>query len=179
MNNKIIWGAVLLSLVLGVIALSKPSETVVREVIKEVKELGAFASPDITVPVTFHQNFNTAGMVATTSTASAYTLTTKELRRDISYIEWNAGLNLTLTTMASTSAPFASLAKGEGFSVDFYSATTTAATTITFAAGTGVDLQEDEGATVIINGLEVARLNFRKKNNTDVTAWLEVGQVGD
>jgi len=146
----------------------------------QVKEtFGAFPGGDILNPVTFFEGFTTRGHYATTTDTATYTLTTVELDRDLSYLEWNAGLNVTLTSMASTSAPFSNLAVGEGFSMDFYSSTTTAATTITFAAGTGVDLQEDEGETVIINGLEEARLNFRKKTNGDVLMWVEAGQVGD
>lgn len=149
-------------------------------VVKEVKDtLGAFAGPDIMQTVTFFENYSTRGHVATTTTATAFTLTTRELNKKTSYLEWNTGVNTTLTSMASTTAPFSQLAIGEGFSVDFYSSTTTAAATITFAAGTGVDLQEDEGETVIVNGLEQARLNFRKKTNGDVLMWVELGQVGD
>ena len=142
--------------------------------------VGANPGPDILNNVVFHENYSNRGHVATTTGVIAtYTLTTADIRKELSYLEWNASLNQTLTTMASTSAPFGNLAVGEGFSMDFYSSTSTAGTTITFAAGTGVDLQEDEGETVIVNGLETARLNFRKKTNTDILMWVEVGQVGD
>jgi len=147
---------------------------------KVVEKLGAFPGPDILSNVRFHENFTNSGYEATTTgVINAFTLTSKELKKNVSYISWNPSLSQTLTTMASTSAPFVNLAVGEGFSVEFYSATTTAGATVTFAAGTGIDLQEDEGGTVVVNGLETSRLNFRKKADTDILMWVEVGQVGD
>lgn len=146
--------------------------------------LGAAAGPDHY----FHQKFlegyskgNPSSRYATTTTASSYTLTTTELPvdRKYTYIDWNAGINTTLTTMASSSYPLIDLKVGEEYSVKFYSATSTAATTITFAAGTGVDLQEDEGGTVIVNGLELSQLTFIKKADTDVILLVEPYQVGD
>lgn len=126
--------------------------------------------------------FNAGGSYyATSSTASAYTILPSEID-DVYLIEWNAGLNTTLTLPATTTTGFDSIvgtAAGSNREYMIYSATTTAATTITIAAGTGIDLQEDEGETVIINGLEVARLMLVRKSNSDVIAWLEVGQVGD
>lgn len=167
----------IVALIVAVVALALPAsggQTIVEKVV------GANPGPVHTDHQEFLQSFTKGGDVyATSSTAATYTLTSSELTRDVNLISWNAGLNLTLTTMASTSAPLADLAPGEELVVNFYSATTTAATTITFAAGTGVDLQEDEGETVVVNGLEMARLTFLKKADTDVIAWVEVGQVGD
>ena len=157
-------------------------ETVVEKTIERITELGAAAGPDHFVHNRFFDNISVGGSVfATSSTASSYTLTTAELNRDrkISLISWTVNVNTTLTTMASTSAPLVGLRPGEFYSVLFYNASTTAASTATFAAGTGVDLQEDEGETVIVNGLEIARLTFLKKADTDVILWIEVGQVGD
>lgn len=145
-----------------------------------VEKLGAFPGPDIYEHLTLHQSFTKGGdQVATSSTAATFTLTTKELRKEVSYVSWTPNVDTTLTTMASTSAPLSLLRTGESLEVYWYNASTTAAATITFAAGTGVDLQEDEGETVILNGLEMARLTFIKKADTDVALWVEVGQLGD
>jgi len=146
--------------------------------------LGGQPSPDHYIHNRFLGNYSVGGggYYATSSTASAYTLTTKEIpnNRELAYIEWNAGLNLALTTMASTSAPLSSLKVGESFSFQFYSATTTAATTITWTAGTGIDLVEPEiNGTVIQNGGDHARITFTKKANTDVLCITEIFQVGD
>lgn len=144
------------------------------------KTFGAAAGPFHTEFQEFAGGFKKGGSTyATSSTAATYTLTSTEVREDRSYISWNANINTTLTTMASTSYPLSALKAGEEFSLNFYNASTTAAATITFAAGTGVDLQEDTGEVVIVNGLEMARLTFLKKADTDVILWVEGAQLGD
>lgn len=144
---------------------------------------GADAGPDKYNHQRFLSNFSVGGgqNYATTSTEATFTLTTDQFPtdREDGLITWNAGLDTTLTTMASTSEPFRSLKAGESYSVYLHSATTTAATTITFAAGTGIDLQEDEGGTVVVNGLELAKLTFLKKVDTDVFMLVEPYQVAD
>ena len=142
--------------------------------------IGAVVGPDVYDHVTLHQNFTRGGnQVATSSTAATYTLTTDEIREEVSYLSWTVNVDTTLTTMASTSAPLSNLRTGESLEMYFYNASTTAAATATFAAGTGVDLQENEGETVIVNGLEMAKLIFIKKADTDVALWVDVGQVAD
>jgi hypothetical protein len=142
--------------------------------------LGAVASPEVYNRMYFHAGFQSGGTAyATTSTATAYTLTNTELGGDITYVEWTANMNTTLTTPASTTMPWLGNKPGDMRTYTIYAASSSPASTITLAAGTGVDLQEDEGETVIINGLEVARLTFLRKIDSDVIAWLEVGQVGD
>lgn len=163
--------AVVLSVVLG-------GTTTVRE----IGNVGGASGPDHFTHNRFFENASFGDEIyATTSTATSYTLTTTELPADraTSLLSWTVGVDTTLTTMASTSAPLADLKTGEFYTVYFYNATSTAAATATFAAGTGVDLQEDEGGTVVVNGLEIARLTFLKKADTDVILWVEVGQVGD
>lgn len=149
-------------------------------VVKQAVNLGANPGPDFFEHLVFKRGFTTGGtVVATTTAEAAVTMTSATLRPDVTYISWLANVNATVTSMASTSAPFVNLAVGEKLEVIVYAASTTAASTITWAAGTGVDLQEDEGETVIQNGLEAARLTFVKKADTDILMWVEVGQVGD
>lgn len=135
-----------------------------------VDRLGSLVGPDVYDHVTLHQNFTKGGtQVATSSTAATYTLTTNELRKEVSYISWTPNVNTTLTTMASTSAPLVNLKTGESFEVYLYNASSTAASSITIAAGTGVDLQDNEdSADLAILGLDVMKLTFIKKANTDV-----------
>ena len=145
-----------------------------------VPSFGAAPGPEFLEHLEFKQGFTKGGTaVATSSTAATYTLTAAELRKNVSYLSWTVNVNTTLTTMASTSAPFSGLRTGESFSVWFYNASSTAAATATFAAGTGVDLQESEGGTVILNGLEFAKITFIKKANSDIGMIFEGMQVGD
>src|SRR3990167_10469934 len=137
--------------------LNKPVDTIIRnEVVKElqpvIEQLGS-ASPDNFFHNRFFENASFGGeVIATSSTATAYTLTTKELPADrgASLLSWTVNVNTTLTSMASTSAPLVDRKSGEFYTMYFYNASSTAAATATFAAGTGVDLQEDEGETVVV-----------------------------
>jgi len=170
-----------LGIVLVVIAIIATAGLFSPRVQTEVKEVfGANPAPTFLNHLEFKQNFTLGGnVVATTSDIATYSLAANEWRPEVSYVSWTPDLNLTLTTMASTSAPLSDLRAGESRQIYFYNASTTAAATVTFAAGTGVDLQEDEGGTVIVNGLEIARLTFLKKSDTDVILWVEVSQIGD
>lgn len=178
--KKLALGLSVVALLLGLFAVAKPAQ--VREVIKEVS-LGAFPGPEVLEFVQFRSNFSVGGdannRYATTSTAATYTLTTTEIQKENTLVTWTPNVNTTLTTMASSSAPLSTLKVGETFEQTWYNASTTAAATITFAAGTGVDLQELEGGTVIVNGLEGATLKFIKKADTDVMLLVAPWQVGD
>lgn len=143
-------------------------------------QLGANPGPEFLNHLEFKQGYTKGGnLVATTSAVAAYTLAANEWRKETSYVSWTPNVNLTLTTMASTSAPLVGLRRGESFEILLYNASTTAASTITIAAGAGVDLQESEGGTVILNGLEFAKLTFTKKNDHDVALIFEGMQLGD
>lgn len=144
--------------------------------------IGGSAGPTHFEHQQFLQNISVGGdTVATSSTAGTYTLTTAELdaNRRTNFLSWTVNTDVTLTTMASSAAPFAGMAVGETYDVYFYNASTTAASAATFAAGSGVDMQEDEGGSVVVNGLELAKLTFIKKADTDVVMLVEPYQVGD
>ena len=132
--------------------------------------LGANPGPTKTERQYFLAGYQSGGeRYATTTTATTYTLVNAEFDGNITYIDWNTGIDTTLTTMASTSMDWLGYAAGDERSYWFRSATTTAATTITFAAGTGVDLQKNEDtADLAVNGLDVAKLTFIRKADTDV-----------
>jgi hypothetical protein len=147
---------------------------------EELQGLGGAVSPDHYNTQYFFKNTVTGyESVATSSTASTYTLTTREMDVDVPYVSWTPNVNTTLTSMASTSAPFSGLRPGQSFTQTWYNASTTAASTITFAAGTGIDLQELEGGSVIVNGLEGATITYVKKADTDVIMLVAPWQVGD
>lgn len=189
-NNGIFYGIISLVAILAVGSVvvgysgGEPKVIVEGDYIEapQEKNLGG-VSPNKYNRQFFKAGFQSGGdTYATSSTASNYTLTNTELGGDISYIEWNAGSNITITTMASSSPIFDAILgynPGDKRVYDVYSATTTTATTITWEAGTGVDLQEDEGGTVVQNGLEFARITFIRKANTDIGMIVEVFQVGD
>ena len=142
--------------------------------------LGAIPGPEIYDTLILRSNFINGGIVTSTTTVDAtITLDASHLRREVSLMSMNIGVDATITTMASTSAPLVDLLPGQSFQVYFFNASTTAGSLATFAAGTGVALQEDEEETVVVNGLDLARLTFIKKPDSDVALIIEVFQVGD
>lgn len=192
MNNKVLTAGVAVALVLGAVGLfvggdtyteTGVTENQVRNIARDAA-LGAAVGPEHLNHQYFRSGYSYCGKdgdYATSSTAATYTLTTTELptNRGRCYLSWTVNVNTTLTTMASSSAPLSNLQPGESYELLFYNASTTAGATATFAAGTGVDLQADEGGSVIVNGLELARLTFLKKADTDVILLVEPYQVGD
>lgn len=177
MNTNLVWVGVVVVAIIAIVGWFNPSVT---ETVKErITEVGAVVGPDIYDHMTFNQSFTKGGTQVATSSSGNVTISTSELRDEVSYISWTVNVDGTMTTMASSAAPFSNLKTGESLEVYLYNASTSASAALTVAAGTGVDLQEDEGETVVVNGLEMARLTFIKKADTDVALWVEVGQVGD
>ena len=142
-------------------------------------DLGGAAGPTKTETQQFLSNFSSGSVVTSTTTVDAtITLDSTHLRRDVSLMSWDVGVITVVTTMASTSAPLVGLKPGEWFTVYFHNASTTAASQVTFAEGTGVDIQEDNGGVLTVGGNDIARLTFLKKADTDVILWIESAQEG-
>ncbi len=182
LNNKVLLGGVILALALPLLFGAYTGGGVVigpKGDKGDAGELSGASGPTHTNTQYFYSNFQVGRTVRATSTDSATgILTAADFDCDQPYLSWTVNLNTTQTTMASTSAPFSIMRPGEICTIYVYSATTTQATTLTWAAGAGVLLQEDEGETVIQNGLELARFTFMKAANTDILLWIEVGQEG-
>ena len=187
----------LLTLVLLVVAVASTTlwvsnssvnvEEVAAEVYESVKSklsLGASPGPEHYSKQFFYEGYESGSpetSYASTTVSGNATFLASELAND--YIELTPTVGaVTLTITATTSSGFPlGFEFGAKRVIEFYNATSTTgvASIITFAGGTGIDLQEDEGETVTLNGLEVARLTLIRKNDSDVLAWVEVGQVGD
>lgn len=132
--------------------------------------VGGASGPVKTDTQYFYSNFTVGNTAFATSSGedASVTLSNIELDIDLPYVSYTANVNQTLTIQASTTAPFSGMRPGESFSTVFYSATTTAAATITFAEGTGIDFQVPDGGNAILNGQDVAKFTFVKKSDTDV-----------
>ena len=106
---------------------------------------------------------------ATSSTAATYTLLQAELTGK-GVIQWTPNVNTTVTLPATSTLTTLVPNSGDIQSFWFYNASSTAAATITIAAGTGIDLQKNEDtADLAINGLDWAELIFIRQADTDVT----------
>ena len=146
--------------------------------------LGAVPSPDVYQRMNFHAGYQSGGTrLATPTTAATYTLAVGDIKEDTVFWDVNVGLDTTITTMASSSLAMDAMNipnAGDTRELYVYSATTTTATTLTLAAGTGVDLQKNEDtADLAINGLDVAKLIFIRKADTDVMLIMEEWVVAD
>lgn len=130
------------------------------------------------------QQGSDATYYSTSSTATSYTLTADELCGDTDTINWTVNVNTTLTIPATTDTTWScvfpgGIGAGKSREYRFINASTTAGATATFAAGTLIELNEDQGQDLIVNGAEVARLTFFATSTAanGLYAWLEVGQT--
>lgn len=112
------------------------------------------------------------GVHATTSKVAMTTYTMVESEIDVeNTVEWENNKNITLTLPATSTLTTIIPNAGDVRQYYFQNASTTAAATITFAAGTGIDLQfaEATGGDLVLNGLDWAKLTFIRQADTDVT----------
>lgn len=148
------------------------------------KDLGAVTSPTFTQRAYFNAGYNYGGTAyATSSTAATYTVPANTFGRDVYMISWTPNVNTTLTLPATTSASFINIVgitPGESREYILYNASSTAAASITLAAGAGIDLQKNEDtADLAILGLDMAKLTFIRKPNKDVMVLMEEYQEAD
>ena len=176
MKDKLIAGGIIVSLLLGGFAYFSGGDKG-RDGRDGRDGLAAISGPDVFNHMNFRAGFQGGGTVNSTTSPdsiSTYTLTESEFGGDISYFNWLANRNITLTTMASTAMAFLGNVAGDERSYWFFSATSTAAATITFAAGTGVDLQDNEdSADLDLLGGDLIKLTFIRKVDTDVLLVLD------
>lgn len=134
-----------------------------------VKPLGAFAGPDIYTRTSFYEGIEWGGKYAAVSTTSAtYTLSVNEYKSglvDVRPVATSAALTLSLPASTTNAYP---LQPGMRTSLVIKNSQTAAATTTTIAAGTGIDLQENDGQNVVIGITNYAFVDCIRLVNTDV-----------
>jgi len=141
----------------------------VRQVTQQT--LGAFVGPEITDRIFVRSGVTAGGRLATTSTASAYTLAPTDLRLSPTYIDWTPNVNTTISLTSTSTFPYVPQV-GDTAVVYVRNASSTAASTITFAAANAnVDLQftEATGGDLVLNGLDFASLTFIRESENLVT----------
>jgi len=148
------------------------------------EQLGAVSGPDVYQWMNFHAGYQSGGSsYATTSTATTYTLVAKDIPTGTTWLNWKPNINTTVTLMATTSVNIAALDIpdiGDTRTIYLYNASTTVASTITLAAGTGIDLQKNEDTgNLATAGTSVAELTFIRKPNKDVMVILDQWDVAD
>lgn len=111
------------------------------------------------------------GITATSTTNAAETL----LATDIDTENWvaytPANGNTALTLVASSTFPGIDTA-GQCRTIIFENVSSVTATTTTLVAGTGIDLQETDGGNVVIGGNNYAVVDFCRRADTDIAAFV-------
>lgn len=140
---------------------------------KEIPELGALSSPDIYGDLRVHGRFAQGGYMLATSTAgSATTLLSSDLETYSGYDFTPGDLAVTMTTQASSTIRNINN-PGDCFDFRFRNLDATAATSTTIAAGTGIDMVENENGDVVIEGGNEARMTFCRELDTDITLYVD------
>lgn len=110
-----------------------------------------------------------AGALATSTTGTATTLSQADLLADnLFVVTWNTSSG-TYTLPASSTWTTLIPNAGDVREWIFHNATTTAATTMTIAAGTGIDLVAVTTADDVIDGTEYSQMTCVRQPDTDVT----------
>jgi hypothetical protein len=150
-------------IVAGGFLMTKPGE-------QAIQSLGAVSSPEVLTYLRVYGPFSQGGEVlASSTTATAGTLTASELQR-YSVFEYVANTgNTTLTLPATSTIDNIITRPGESRTWWIHNATTTAATTLTIAAGTGMDLIGYTTNDDVIDGTEYAQLTCYRQIDTDLT----------
>jgi len=150
---------------IGFLALysAKPTQTVIE------KTVGAVAGSDFTNRVSFLDGFEWGGKYATVATTSAtYTLSANQYKSGLIEVTSVTGAAaLTLSLPASTTDAYPRQV-GMRTSTIIKNSHTAAATTTTIAAGTGIDLQENDGQNVVIGINNYAVVDCVRLVTTDV-----------
>lgn len=174
MNNKIIVGLLVVALGFGAIgAFKKPSTIYVDKTTNQpiVGASGNFSTRSFAL-----QGITSGGMAATsTGTITAYTPVGGDYVNTPSVIRWTPNANQTLTITSTSTQPYVPNV-GDTTTIFFQNASTTAASTITFAAANAnVDLQFSEatGGDLVLNGLDWAKITLIRTSTYNVTVLFD------
>lgn len=168
---------VFVSLLIGVVNLSKPSQVVERVTDQNgVVHVGSGASQQ-----EFNRKFFLGGLTqggsitATSSTASTYTTVAGDFAGQPTVISWTPNVNTTIS-LSSTSTMAYVPNVGDTAVIYFRNASTTAASSVTFAAvGANQDLQmaEATGGDLVLNGLDWEKVTLIRTSTYNVTYILD------
>lgn len=109
------------------------------------------------------------GIRATSTDNATETLLASDIDVE-NYLDYTPNINSTLTLPATSTLSAMIPNAGDSRQILFRNASTTAAATLTVAAGTGIDLQYTEatGGDLVLNGLDVAITTWVRKSDTDI-----------
>nr|AKH46956.1 hypothetical protein [uncultured marine virus] len=138
------------------------------------ESLGAVSGPDVYSYLKVHGRFmQGAYPVATSTDGTATVLLTTDLWKYSGMDMTPVNTAITLTLPATTTLGLAIKSPGDCMEWRMRNVTSTAAATVTLAAGTGIDLVENENGDVVIEGGNEAQLRFCRELDTDVTVYVD------
>lgn len=143
--------------------------------------VGVAAGPTHTERQSFLSGSSNGGRVATTSTATTYTLTARDLGGTPTYIDWLPNKNITLS-LSSTSTKQYVPNVGDVAKIYIRNASSTAASSITLAAvDAGLDIQVTKNATssLAVLGLDYAEITLVRESTDVVSALVHNTNTGD
>lgn len=152
-----------------------------------VFDLGAFSGPDVYDAVRFQDKVSTGeftqggGTLTISTTSATYTLTQAELA-DANVIKIaSVPLAAATTITLPATSTLTTLLPKDGDTRDWviWNAHTSAATTSTIAAGTGIDLQGDGTGDDVINGGVFGKLKCTRLDTRDVVCYINEGVAAD
>ncbi len=165
-KNKLVGILIALTLVLSGYSAFKPAK--IEHV--EVPTPGAVSSPDVYTYLNVSGGFTQGGdALATSTTGTADTLRADQMQQ-YSVIRYMANTgNTTLTLPATSTMSNIMQRPGQSRTWWIHNATGTAATTLTLAAGTGIDLIAVTAADDVIDGDEYSKLTCWRQIDSDIT----------
>ena len=137
-----------------------------------VKEsLGAVPGPDVNNHMYLNVGSTNGGYMATTSAVATYTTLPKDFQGTPTVVSWTPNLNTTVSVSATSTFDYVPKV-GDATTVYFRNASSTAGSSVTFAAkDSGVDLQfaEATGGDLVLNGLDWAKITIIRTSTYLVT----------
>lgn len=137
--------------------------------------VGVTSGTDYTERQYFKAGATEGGVMSTTSTATTYTIAARDLNGAPSVILWNPSQNTTLSLGATSTRAYVPNV-GDVANVYLLNASTTAASSITFAAvDANSDLQftEATGGDLVLNGLDWVKMTIIRQTGYKVTFILD------
>ena len=172
-NTKVLYVLVVLALFVGFIGVFTPTTTTIIEKVKEISNYGAQSGQDQSARQFLRGGVSVGGDLSTTTTASTYTTVAKDFRGEPTVWKVLPNIDTTFTINATSTHGYVPQV-GDVATIYIQNASTTAAASITFAEGEGVDLQDNEdSADLALVGLDWMKVTFIRTTKYAVAVILD------
>ena len=151
------------------------AENVIVEAPEVEQGLGAVVGLNHYGDFRVHGRFLEGGSMLATSTSGTTSAATMPITDLVTYsgYDFTPGDAAVTLTLPATSTFVGFLETGECINFRIRNLSATSATSTTIAAGTGIDLVENENGDVVIEGGNEAQLRFCRELDTDITVYVD------